>query len=142
MRHEDSKLSALRNLPIFARCTPKELKQIAALGDLVTVPPARVLLTEGGHPDEAYVVVSGEAVVSRSGREIARVGAGEQLGEMSILDRPAPRSATVTTATEMELLVFAPRAFSTMLEGHPEVGRHVASTLAKRLRLLEDATFA
>lgn len=141
MKHEDSKLATMRDLPIFARCTPKELKQIAALGDRAVVPAGKVLLTEGEHPAEAYVVISGEAIVSRGGTEVARVGGGEQLGEMSLLDGRAPRSATVTAATEMELLVFDVRAFSTMLERHPEVGRHVAATLATRLRLLEDETF-
>lgn len=142
MKNDDSKLTVLRTLPIFGRCSPKELRQVAALGDVVTVPAGRVLLTEGEQPDQAFVVVSGEAVISRGGREVARVGLGEAIGEMSILDRSAPRSATVTAATEMDLLVFDPRAFTAMLERHPSVGRHVATTLARRLRLLEDATFA
>lgn len=139
MKHKDTKLSALHRLPLFARCTTKELEQIAALGDMVTVPPARALLREGGRPDEAYVVVSGEAVVSRAENEIARVGAGELLGEISVIDRSPTRTATVTAATEMELLVFTPRAFSSMLEAHPEVKAHVTSTSAERQRLLGDA---
>ena len=138
MKHKDPKLAALHALPLFAGCTQKELTQIASLGDVVTMPASRVLLKEGGHPDEAYVVVSGEAIVSRGEQEVARVGAGELLGEMSIVDGPQSRTATVTAATEMDLLVFTPRAFSALLDAQPEVARHVASTSAERKRRLDD----
>ncbi len=137
MKHRDPKLSVLSALPIFAGCSTKELEQIAALGDRVTVPASRVLHTEGGRPDEAYVVISGEAIVSRKGEEIARVGAGELLGEMSVIGQHGSRSATVTAATEMELLVFAPREFTTMLQSNDAVARQVTSTSTERLNQLD-----
>ncbi len=140
MKHRDPKLNLLSTLPIFSECNTKELTQIAALGDRVTVPAERVLHTEGGHPDEAYVVISGEAIVSRNGEEIARVGAGELLGEMSVIGQHGSRSATVTAATEMELLVFAPREFAEMLHGNEAVARQVNSTSTERLNQLDTDT--
>ena len=63
---------------------------------------------------------------------LATIGAGELVGEMSLLE-PAPSSATVTALTPVRALVAGARSFGALL-GHPEVMRLLALTLARRLR--------
>ena len=129
----------LRHVTLFSACSDKELQHIASLLSPVTVPAGRRLITQGDVGREAYVVVSGTAAVSLGDERLATVGPGEPLGEMTLLDRTARRSATVTAETEMELLVLDPRAFSDLLDRHPSVTRALALALARRLREVEES---
>lgn len=124
----------LRNVALFSACSDKELQHIGSLVVSVTVPAGRELMTQGDAGQEAYVVVRGTAAVTLDGERLATVGAGEPLGEMTLLDRTSRRSATVTAETDMELLVLDPRAFSDLLDRHPSVTRALALALARRLR--------
>jgi CRP-like cAMP-binding protein len=62
------------------------------------------IIGEGTPVDCLYIVVDGELGVSKAGRELARLGAGEVVGDMSLLDS-RPSSATVTPIQDS--LVFA-----------------------------------
>ena len=63
------------------------------------------LLTEGNHPDAIYLVLEGELDVSVQGRDttIRRVGKGEVVGEMSLLESQ-PASATLCALTPVTVL--------------------------------------
>jgi CRP-like cAMP-binding protein len=86
---------------------------------------------------EVFIIVEGIATVTVRGRAVAKLGPGEFLGEMAILDL-APRSATVVADSPMRLLATDPRRFFTLAD-HPGIARTIASALAKRLRLAEGA---
>ena len=53
------------------------------------------IIQEGSPLDSLFIVVDGKLSVARLGRELARLGAGEVVGDMSLLDSRPP-SATVT----------------------------------------------
>ena len=84
------------------------------------------------------MIVSGTARVTQGDVELRTVGAGEAVGEMTLLDCTAVRSATVTTTSEVEALVIGAREFDAVLSKHPEVTRALAVGLAARLRDLEN----
>ena len=93
-------IERLRGIDLFSQCTDKELEQIDALMTEVTLPEGKVLMREGEIGLEAFVIESGEAVVTRDGTELARRGPGMIVGEMALIDQ-GPRTATVTAATPM-----------------------------------------
>lgn len=63
-----------------------------------------------------YIVLDGELVIqSNTGIEFARVGTGEVLGEMSLLDERPP-SASVKTATEVTLLALDKKVLKAKLD--------------------------
>ncbi len=132
-----SKRDLLASLPLFRACTPKELKHIEPLVDEANVEAGAQLTAQGDVGTQAFVVVSGEAEVRVDDKVVARIGTGEMIGEMSLLDRTSRRSATVVATTPMELLVLDPRSFSTLLDSHPSVTRQIAIGLAERLRTYE-----
>jgi CRP/FNR family cyclic AMP-dependent transcriptional regulator len=68
-----------------------------------------VLIQEGGAIEALYILLEGQLVVSvgAQGRELARLGAGEVVGEVSFVDLRSP-SATVKV-TEDALLFSLPR---------------------------------
>ena len=52
---------------------------------------------------------------------------------MALLDI-APRAATVTATTDMELFVLEPRSFGDLLDRHPSVAKRLLAVMARRLR--------
>lgn len=137
MASATSKVDVLAQIPLFARCSKKELKHIAPMVDEVRIPAGKVLISEGRGAEEAFVIVSGTASITRDGTELRSAGAGETVGEMALLDPTSLRSATVVASTDMEVLVIGARAFHTMLTKHPDVTLRIAVGLAERLRDIE-----
>jgi len=137
MASASSKVDVLAQVPLFAKFSKKELKHLAPLVDEVRFPAGKVLITEGRGGEEAFVIVSGSASVTRGGSELRTAEAGEVVGEMALLQPAAVRSATVTAATDMELLVVGTRAFHSLIMKHPEMSLAIAVGLAERLREAE-----
>src|SRR5947208_12980983 len=104
----------LRAVPVFSSCTPKELSQISQLVERVEVKPGDVLVREGTRTAEFFILIEGQAEVSRGGKLLATLGAGRHFGELALLD-PAPRNATVTMSSPGQVLVLAQREFYTLL---------------------------
>ncbi|CAB4688855.1 MAG: cyclic nucleotide-binding domain-containing protein [Actinobacteria bacterium] len=134
-----TKLDLLREVNLFALCSDKELKRLESLVDEATVPAGTVLIREGEVGVEAYVIVTGTATVTLAGERVGALGPGDAVGEMSLLDRQGPRSATVTADTELAVFVLEPRSFNKLLDEHPGVSKQMAIALARRLRAAEHA---
>jgi CRP-like cAMP-binding protein len=95
-----------------------------------------VLFREGEPGNEMYVVQQGRVTVSKRVGEVEKIlaslGAGEFLGEMSILNNK-PRSATATCAVASRLLVIDARTFEAMIRGNAEIAIRMIKKLADRL---------
>jgi CRP-like cAMP-binding protein len=117
---------------MFSACTDKELAQIARACDEVAVEPAAVVVEEGTAGEGFYLIVTGEAEITRGGRHVATVGPGQYFGELSLLDE-APRNATVTAQTAMTLLRLRRREFSAVLDSWPGVAHKLLQQMARRL---------
>jgi hypothetical protein len=68
----------------FAALTPPEFLRVWNEGERRTMPQGR-LVQQGTRPDALYFLLSGEAVVSKNGRVVARLPAGNFVAEMSLL---------------------------------------------------------
>ena len=79
------------------------------------------------------MIVEGTAKVSRQGRKVAEIGPGASFGELALLDR-APRNATVTAETPMELVVLGQREFAGLIDDVPGFARKLLAGMAQRLR--------
>lgn len=129
-------MAALTSVGLFSSCTQKELAAVARLVEDVRVESGTRLFREGDVGDDCYVVVSGFAVATREGREIGSVGPGVVVGEMALIDR-APRFATVTATTPMQLLRLRGPQFWELVDSFPSVNRKVIRSLAQRVRAAE-----
>ncbi len=100
-----------------------------------------VLITEGTHPDNVYIVLSGVVDVRASGvvddTPLAKLGPGELLGEMSFLDG-APASANVVAVEPVLVLTLPRSALRARLDRDPAFGARWYKALAlltsRRLR--------
>lgn len=123
----------LKSIWLFSGCTGSELRRIRSSLDEVQVPKGKVLVEEGRIGLEFFLIVDGQAVVTRNGRKVATLGPGDYFGELALLDR-RPRSASVVSETEMDLLVLSQRQFNGLLESVPTISRKMLAAMANRLR--------
>jgi CRP/FNR family transcriptional regulator, cyclic AMP receptor protein len=76
--------------------------------------------------------VSGTVAVVANGREVARRGDGDVVGEMAVITG-LPRSATLLAAGDVRLLTIGQRQFAGILRERPETAAAVMQVLARRL---------
>lgn len=126
----------LETIELFSELTAKERKAVSRLMTNVTIKAGRDLMVEGTAGREFLIILDGDATVRRSGRIVARVGAGDFLGELAVI-AGVPRTATVTADTEMSVSVLNRREFSALLDDQPKLARKVLVGAVKRLHDLE-----
>jgi len=131
---------ALRGLPYFADLPDELLLSVCAGSEMVDVEEGAVIIEEGSDSVEMYVVVEGEMAVSKhtadSEVELARLGPGEVVGEMALLDN-SPRMATVRATEKSQLIRVPVKAFEDLLEDS-RVVRRMFRTVTVRLRDIEE----
>lgn len=132
----DDKIKALSTVRLFSGCSKKELQSVARLCTPLLVEEGSVLTKEGTPGRECFVIADGKARVTIGGRKVGEVGPGECVGEMALLDG-AQRTATVTAESPMNTYVLSVSEFRSLLDVSPTILRHIATSLAQRLRALE-----
>ena len=131
----------LSKIWLFSTSSGKDLRTIKRALEEITVPPGRILCEQGTIGREFFLIVSGEASVRRNGRKIATLGPGQYFGELALLDR-RPRSATVASETDMNLLVLGQRQFNGVLDSVPALSRKMLAAMATRLREADEKAMA
>jgi CRP/FNR family transcriptional regulator, cyclic AMP receptor protein len=128
----------LRAVPLFSTCSTPELRAIAALGTQTHVRSGEALTTQGKPGSEFFLVIAGTASCTVDGDNVAELGPGEFFGELALLTG-APRAATVTAETELDVLVLSRREFRSLLRESHRVSMKMLERLAERIRVLEEA---
>jgi CRP-like cAMP-binding protein len=129
---QNTKVAALARSPLFEGLSRKQLASIARVSDDLEVPAGTVLCAEGTRGREFFVIVAGEATVTRGGRPIATLGVGDFFGEIALLER-VKRTATVTAATPLGFFVISSQAFGSVVDADRTIERRLLHTLARRL---------
>jgi CRP-like cAMP-binding protein len=105
--------TSLRQLPMFASLSRRALAQADALLTPVTFDDGDVLCLEGHRGQEAFIIVSGAAQVSRGDELVATVGPGDIVGELALLG-DGRRGASVTAIEPVKALVMSPQEFASV----------------------------
>jgi CRP/FNR family cyclic AMP-dependent transcriptional regulator len=132
------KMDLLRNIPLFRRLSQSQLNAVAKYTDAHRARQGAILTKKGQHGLEAFVIVDGEARVEVGGKAIAELGAGDFIGELSLIDG-RPRTATVIADTPMTLLVVRRRDFKFLRDTVPGLQEKLLVTLCERLRQADQA---
>lgn len=127
------KADALADIPLFHSLSNKERMELARHVDEVPIKNGAVLTRQGAAGDAFYLIVDGSADVVRSGSKIAKLGPGDAVGEMALLDGE-PRSATVTMTSDGTVLTMTRREFKGVLHDIPGIANKMLITLSLRLR--------
>jgi CRP/FNR family transcriptional regulator, cyclic AMP receptor protein len=132
MLHRDRKIDLLKDVPLFAGCSKKELGQVARLADEIDLRAGKTLIKEGTTGREFFVLVDGTAEIRRKGKKIDSAGPGDFFGEMALLS-DQPRNATVVTTSPVDALVVTARNFQALIESNPLIALKVMRAVAERL---------
>jgi CRP/FNR family transcriptional regulator, cyclic AMP receptor protein len=128
----NAKVDLLKRVPLFAGCSKKELEALALIADEIDLREGAALTREGQPGREFFVLIDGEVEVTQAGEEIARLGPGDWFGEIALLTK-ASRTATVTAASPVRVLVVTDRAFRQVLETTPSIAVKMLERLGERL---------
>jgi CRP-like cAMP-binding protein len=125
-------MEAIEKVPLFARCSRRELGRIAKLADEIDLPAGKILTREGTRGREFIVILEGSADVRRDTRLLRPLGSGDFFGEIALVT-DVPRTATVTAITPVRALVISARAFRELLRTAPIIQGKILEAVASRL---------
>jgi voltage-gated potassium channel len=118
-------------VPLFAGLDAARIADIARLLKREVVPPKYAIVRRGEPADAMFFVMSGEVEVDVAPHP-RRMGHGEYFGEIALLTDTV-RTATVTAATECELLVLDVADFRRLLDAHADLKTAVTDVARQRL---------
>src|ERR1700722_17867532 len=130
----------LSKIWLFSTSSTKDLRVIRKALEEVSVPPGRVLCEQGTIGREFFLIVEGKATVKKNNRKTATLGPGQYFGELALLDR-RPRSASVISETDMDLLILGQRQFNGVLDAVPALSRKLLAAMATRLREADERAY-
>jgi len=128
----ESTLALLRSIPIFAPLPPATLEQLGSRLSRVHVPAGEAIFRRGDPGDRFYVIGDGEVEIALDGGPPKTLGRGGYFGEIALL-RNVPRTATVTTRTEVELYVLERDVFIAAVTGHAPSAEAADAVIATHL---------
>ena len=130
-------IPVLARVPLFAGVSKRHLGRIARAATTRRFSATtRILHVDDPGGKTFYVILDGQVSVLRNGRRIARLGPGEEFGEMALLT-DSPRTATVVADTDVTVMCLSRSAFNKVLKSEPAVSVALLRTLAERLRVSE-----
>ncbi len=128
----------LRNIPLFSKIEPSQLKLLAFTAQRLTYHEGESLFQQGDVGDAAYIIIEGDADVvvdSPSGPiTVARVGANDFVGEIAILC-DVPRTATVTATSTLMTMRISKELFFQLVGQFPQISVEIMRELARRLEV-------
>jgi CRP-like cAMP-binding protein/predicted acylesterase/phospholipase RssA len=128
----------LASVPMFAGLDSAALREFDLDSNWMRVTGGQTLFSQGDAPDYLYVVVRGrlEVVVAGENGEqkvVGHIGPGALVGEVAFLSGE-PRTATVRTIRDSELVRVSQEALRRFLEHHPAGALEMLRGLARRIR--------
>jgi serine phosphatase RsbU (regulator of sigma subunit) len=134
----------LRHVPLFVSLPPNELADMAVSLKETSYAAGVVLFREGDYGDRFYIVLDGcIAIVKALGSDDERLlglrGAGEFVGEMSLLSQDGLRTASVRVEADARVLELTRADFDALLSRYPPLAYEMLRVLSMRLRESHDA---
>jgi CRP-like cAMP-binding protein len=125
----------LREQPLFKSFTDVQLDALLPRGLAVHFGRGEKIIQQGEQGESMFILVEGKADVTatrdRVQAHVATLAAGDCFGEMSLLTGE-PRSATVTAATDCEVVEIGKGVLQKSLKENPQLVAQLGELLAKR----------
>jgi len=131
-------LETLRRIDFLDPLRIDELERLCCLVSKISLDKNTFVYKQNDHPDGFYIVDQGEVEISvetNDGLEIVAnfSRAGDSFGERALIDY-APRTASVLTLRETDLLVIHRSDFDRLIEESPDIHVKVVDILSKGQR--------
>lgn len=133
----------LANTVLFAGLRPDAALTLEKVAQRRRLERGEVVFRLGDLGTSMYVIIRGKIGMTRpAGADrdslLSVLGPGDLLGELTLFD-PAPRKATATALTDLELAEFTASAVRHWLQEEPDAAWHFLQLLARRVRRINDA---
>ena len=129
---------ALAGVPLFSGISRRHLRTLAAETDVQVFKPGQIIVEEGMPGETLFVVLEGQAKVTRKKRKVGQVVPGDFFGELSAIDG-GERSASVIAETPMSLLRLFRHTLVDMVKSEPDFSRKLLDGIVARLRQISGA---
>ena len=123
----------LATVPLFEGLSKKALQQIASMSKERHFRPGDEVTVESTRGARFHLILEGTAAVKKRGREVAKLGPGDTVGEMALIDE-GPRTATVVALEPLRTLTLASWNFRALLRAEPTIMEKLLVRLVGRLR--------
>ena len=128
----DEYLQHLASVPLFSKCTKRQLEEIGEVATELILPAGKVLAREGDVGFEMFILLNGTASVTRDGQRVAIITAGDVVGELAVISG-LPRNATVVAETELAILDLTHAGLDQLLDDTPGLAKHLLYEVTARL---------
>ena len=133
-------IERLRQLPTFSRWPDDALQDLAG-GMLVQHVPAQELVYQKGAPGDAmYLVEKGQVELRSEDEVLARLGPGNDFGEMALLTG-RPRTSNAISVNGVNLWVLYRSDFDQLSTRYPAAQAALTETVAQRLASADETFF-
>jgi serine/threonine protein kinase len=137
---DSEKFESLKTVKLLSRLDDAELWELVHIGKWSRVSPRTMIVREGEPGRSLYLIGSGTAKVTKQGRLLNLLEAGECIGEMSYVeDGRIPRQATVESMTGVLLAEFEKESVeSVSLKCRYQFALALLHSLVERLAMADD----
>ncbi|MEP7059461.1 MAG: cyclic nucleotide-binding domain-containing protein [Actinomycetota bacterium] len=129
---------ALAGVPLFSGVSKRHLRRLAAESDLQAFQPGQTIVVEGQPGETLFVVLEGQAKVTRKKRKVGQVVPGDFFGELSAIDG-RERTASVVAETPMRLIRLFRHTLEDMVTSEPDFSTKLLDGIVARLRQVAGA---
>ena len=128
----DADVDRLRRATLFSALGDEEIGRFVKAATVTDHPAGETLTEQGTMGHRFHLLLEGAAVVDRDGRQIAKVGPGDFVGELGLLGG-GPSTATVRCTEPTRCLTLRREDFWEVLEAEPAIALRILEVLSRRL---------
>lgn len=129
-------VNIMREIPLFRKVDPKQLKVVAMMGETRTYRAGERLFEKGDDGDAAFIILEGavDVLVPEAGGEqaVAQLGKGEIFGEIAVLCDQT-RSTAIAAHSDLEVLRLDRSVVLNLMREFPDIALEMVRVLGRRL---------
>lgn len=128
---EKQLVEQLREVPLFHQTTKKQRKTLARLGKVLTWKSGTTAIKQGSRGAAFFLILDGEVDIIVDGAKVARLGDGDFVGEIALIEN-SPRNADVVAVADTTVFAFSRGGLAAALETEPKMGMALLQAMASR----------
>jgi predicted nucleotide-binding protein len=113
---------------------PHLAESIAVIAKVEFFAKGARLTSQGSTDNDMFLLLSGRVSIMINGYEMNQRLAGTHVGEMSLIERAANRSASCIALEDTEVARVSEADFANLAKANPDLWRNIARVLGERLR--------
>ncbi|MDP1794403.1 MAG: cyclic nucleotide-binding domain-containing protein [Acidimicrobiales bacterium] len=136
MFKKSDQLKALREVPLFASMSDRDLKAVLAGCREELYSDGQAIVREGQPGGPFFLLIEGQAKLTIGGKTKKTFGPGSYFGEIAMIDK-GPRTGTIVAAGNVKALAIASWDFLALCEQDFKIAHKVMVGLAAQVRSLD-----